>query len=229
MILHTITFVALLVSEVSQAPIVVQCAPSVGQDPLWSRLLVTAIPSILALGIAWMAFHWNSQKDQRRWVLDNRKAEWQKLLVLAAKIEQFMPSVAEGHELTSTVHDPAFRKHLREMTQVTLERVFISADRAESIYKKLLRVQMVNEESKGHIEDYKSNANQAHLLGKPRPLMAAKNVQVELISLWREIRQFASNDLEAESAKQWASILPNWAKRFGKSRIDDVLSQHPAQ
>jgi hypothetical protein len=189
-------------------------SPSQGQDPLWARLFLSALPSIFAILLAWMVFSWNRQKDDRRWELENKKAEWQALLELASSVEKFMPSVAVGSELTQTVHDPKFREHLREMTQATLKCVFISPEKAEKIYNALLKVQVVNEESKGHIEDYGSNAHLANSLGKPRPLEAARNVQVELVTLWREIRLYASEDLaEGHIGVSWKSSM-KWGKGF---------------
>lgn len=172
------------------------------------KILQALIPVAGGVYIAWMAFRWNRKNDHRRWILDNKKAEWQELLKFASAIEQFMPSVAIGSELTKTVHDPLFRGHLREMTQATLKCVFIPPAKAEEIYSSLLNVQLVNEQSKGHIEDYGSNAGLANALGKPRPLEAAKNVQAELIRLWREIRQFASDDLALEERNRWWRHFP---------------------
>jgi hypothetical protein len=199
--------VAVFVDTLAQAPVVVQCLPNSGQDPLWARLLIASLPSVFALVLAWLVFTWNQNKDDRRWVVENKKTEWQVLLELGSKIEQFMPSVAVGSELTSTVHDPKFRDHLREMTQATLKCVFISPEKAEKIYNSLLKVQLVNEESKGHIENYGSNANLADSLGKPRPLQAAKNVQAELITLWREIRTYAAEDLKENPGVNWKSLI----------------------
>ena len=85
-----------------------------------------------------------------------KKTEWQSLLELASKVEQFTPSVGAGRELIGTIHDPIFRQHLREMTQAGLKCVFISETKAQKIYDRILKVQLVNEESKGHIEDYGS-------------------------------------------------------------------------
>jgi hypothetical protein len=213
MILHAVTFAAFLVNEVSPAPIMVQCAPNAAQDPFWSRLLVTAIPSVLALGIAWMAFHWNSQKDQKRWTLDNKKAEWKELLEFASAIEQFLPSVAIGQELTDTLHDQSFKKHLRDMTQASLKCVFIPADKAMKIYELLVTAQLTNEESKGQIEDFRSNASHTRVPDFPRPLQAAKKVQSALIDTWQEIRRLASEDLELEQGRPWRKLLANWAKK----------------
>ena len=105
-----------------------------------------------------------------------------------------MPSVAPGGETINAVHDPAFDQHLRSITRASLECVFIPKAYAAAIYESLVKIRMLNEQSKGHIEDYGMNAYEAEKLGKPRPLIAAKNVQSELASLWREIRQFASED-----------------------------------
>jgi hypothetical protein len=213
MILHAAALAVLFVNEVSPAPVVVQCTTSAGQDPLWARLLVISIPSILALGIAWMAFRWNSQKDQQRWTLDNKKAEWQNLLKFASAIEQFMPSVAIGGELISAVNDPSFNQHLREMTRAVLSCVFISETRMNGIYQRLCDIQITNDKSKGYIEAHNQNAHVAHSQGIPGKLDAAKNVQSELGALWREIRRFATEDMELDRRRPWSKSWADLLKR----------------
>jgi hypothetical protein len=226
MIHHAVSMVAVFVGQMAQAPVQIQCVQAVGQDPLWARLFVAAIPSIFALGIAWLVFRWNRKREHKQWVLDNKKIEWRALLELASKVEQFMPSVAIGGELTKTVHDPSFREHLREMTQTVLKCVFISKIKAEKIYNSLINVQLVNEQSKGHIEDHNSNAYLAQALGKPRPLEAAQNVQSELIVLWREIRQFASEDMDLEHQKQWWKSLVDRLQKPRKPIVDSKTFQN---
>jgi hypothetical protein len=194
MILYAATLAAFVANEAANTPISTMSC----QDPLWARLIIASIPSILALGIAWMAFRWNSQKDHKRWVLDNKKIEWQRMLTLASAVEKFMPSVAPGSETIEAVHDHDFDQHLCDATRAALECVFISQAKSEAIYTKLVSIRSSNEVAKGHIEDYQVDANQAHLLGKPRPLIAAQNVRFELVSLWRDVRRFATEDLRVE-------------------------------
>jgi len=157
--------------------------------------------------------------------LDQKKSEWKELLDLASKVEQFMPSVAVGGELIKTVHDPLFRDYLRDMTQTILKCIFISEFKREKIYNSLLNVQLVNEQSKGHIEDHNSNAHLAQALGKPRPLEAAQNVQSELIALRREIRLFASEDMDIVHQRQWWKLLVGILKKPRKPKVEGNASQ----
>ncbi len=118
------------------------------------------------------------------------------------------------------------------MTQTVLKCVFISEIKAQKIYDDLVKVQIVNEESKGHIEDFNSNANLSQALGKPRPLQAARNVQSELVSIWREIRKLAAEDLDLEHQKQWRKFLFGGLKKphkvqIGGKTIPDVPMDKP--
>jgi hypothetical protein len=92
MALHAAVMLRFFVDQATQAPVVVQCSPNNGQDPLWARLLFAAIPSIFALGIAWMAFHWTKQKERDQWIRDQRKAEWRNLLDALTSIQEALPS-----------------------------------------------------------------------------------------------------------------------------------------
>ena len=136
-----------------------------------------------------------------------------------------MPSVAVGGELIKTVHDPLFRDYLRDMTQTILKCIFISEFKREKIYNSQLNVQLVNEQSKGHIEDHNSNAHLAQALGKPRPLEAAQNVQSELIALRREIRLFASEDMDIVHQRQWWKLLVGILKKPRKPKVEGNASQ----
>lgn len=173
-------------------------ATNSAMDPMWARLTVAALPSIFALGIAWIAFRWNRNNEHRRWVLDHRTTEWKKLLELASDVERFMPSVEIGRVITDAVYDAEFSQHLHTFTRETLNCVFIAPKSAEEIYERLVKVQVLNDQVKGEIELYKSNPLAAAERGAPTPLGSAKKVQFELASLWRDIRAFAAKDLEAQ-------------------------------
>jgi hypothetical protein len=220
MILHAASIAAFFVDQLAQAPVQIQCVQQSTPSPEWrwwmGALALWVGPILSTAGsiyVAWRVFRWQSTKDKSQWLLENKKTEWRALLELASKVEHFMPSVGEGGESISAVHDPSFRQHLRDMTETVLKCVFISRAKAEKIYNILLNVQLINEESKGHIEDHSSNAAMAAQLGKPRPLQAAQNVRSELISLWREIRNLAAEDLNPEYSERWWKSLVIWRKR----------------
>jgi hypothetical protein len=144
---------------------------------------------------------------------------------VASAIELFMPSVAIGGELISTVHDPTFNQHLRDMTRVALKCVFISKSNIQRIYQMLDDIQISNERAKAHIEDFRSDANLAYKLGKPRPLQAAKQVQFELGSLWREVRRLASEDLSLEQRESWLKSVDNWVKGLRRPKTEGKASE----
>jgi hypothetical protein len=82
MILHAASIAAFFVDQLTQAPVVVQCAQA-SPEPSWKWLVQTLssiIPVAGGVGIAWMAFRWNSRKEHTRWILDQKKAEWRELL-----------------------------------------------------------------------------------------------------------------------------------------------------
>src|ERR1035441_7770535 len=80
MILHAASIAAFFVDQLAQAPVQIQCVSNAGQDPIWVRFLFDAVPSIFALGIAALVFYWNGGREHKRWVLDQKKAEWRELL-----------------------------------------------------------------------------------------------------------------------------------------------------
>jgi len=80
MILHAASIAAFFLQQAPQPQCIVKCVQAAGQDPLWARLLFAAIPSVFALGIAWMAVRWNKNKEHDQWILDQKRAEWSALL-----------------------------------------------------------------------------------------------------------------------------------------------------
>jgi hypothetical protein len=86
-------------------------------------------------------------------------------------------------------------------------------------------IQISNERAKAHIEDFRSDANLAYKLGKPRPLQAAKQVQFELGSLWREVRRLASEDLSLEQRESWLKSVGNWVKGLRRPKTEGKASE----
>jgi hypothetical protein len=83
MILQAATFIALLVNEVSPNPIVVQCVQPPAVDPGLKQWIPTAVSLVsIAVGV-WIArwsFSVTSERDHKRWILDQKKVEWSELL-----------------------------------------------------------------------------------------------------------------------------------------------------
>jgi hypothetical protein len=92
MILHAVSIAAFLMDQLAQAPVQIQCVSNAGQDPIGVRLLFDAVPSIFALGIAALVFYWNGGREHKRWVLDQKKAEWKELFSAISEIQkEFFP------------------------------------------------------------------------------------------------------------------------------------------
>jgi hypothetical protein len=116
-ILHIASIAAVFVDRLVQGPIVVQCAQSACPDPPLARLLLAAIPSIFALGIAWMAFHWNRQKERDQWVRDQRRMEWRNLLDSLTSIQEAIPlTFSEQFLALLRKNSTAVDKHLLDVT-----------------------------------------------------------------------------------------------------------------
>ena len=186
-----------LLDAASQAPVVVQCPSSTGTDPLWLRFMIASLPSVFALGIAWLAFRWTSNKDHKQWILDNKKKEWQTLISLAAKIEYHMPSVAIGGKLIDAVKGGELDEHLRLFTQATLECVFAASVCDEGgLYEKLVSLRQAKENAIINMGSYELSPSVAHSQGLPRPLEIAQKLQAEFALILREVHNLAKTDLD---------------------------------
>ncbi len=104
MILHAASIAAFFVDQLAQAPVQVQCVQQPTPESWMKQWIPTAI-SILSVGIGvWIAdrsirknreltlwsFRATSERDHERWVLDQKKAEWSRLLESIANIYRFV-------------------------------------------------------------------------------------------------------------------------------------------
>jgi hypothetical protein len=100
MIMHVAEMAAVFVDQLAQAPVQIQCVSNAGQDPIFVRLLFDAVPSIFALGIAALVFYWNGGREHKRWILDQKKAEWKELFSTITEIQKEFPPIYETESLT---------------------------------------------------------------------------------------------------------------------------------
>jgi hypothetical protein len=93
MALHAAAMMAFLVDSVQQAPIQIQCVQQSSPDSWLKQWIPTAV-SLLSIGIGvWIArwsFRASSERDHKRWVLDQKKGEWSRLLESAANINRIV-------------------------------------------------------------------------------------------------------------------------------------------
>src|ERR1700689_3389949 len=86
MILHVEVMAVFFVDQVTQAPVIVQCAQAapeqawkwgLGALAPWVGPILSTAGSIY---VAWRVFRWQGKKDREQWLLDQKKAEWRELL-----------------------------------------------------------------------------------------------------------------------------------------------------
>jgi hypothetical protein len=107
MILHAASMTALFVDQVTQAPAVVQCVLPANADPglkQWIQPILNLVSILAVVGIAIFSFGATSRKEHRRWLLDQKKAEWKELIKTASEIESVIPltlRIQEGYDSAS--------------------------------------------------------------------------------------------------------------------------------
>jgi hypothetical protein len=93
MIHHAVSIAAFFVDQVTQTPIAVQCVLPPNADPglkQWIQPILNLVSIVAVVGIAIFSFGATSRKEHRRWVLDQKKAEWSQLLESVANINQIV-------------------------------------------------------------------------------------------------------------------------------------------
>jgi hypothetical protein len=136
MILHAASIAAFFVDQLAQVPVQIQCVSNAGQDPIWVRLLFDAVPSIFALGIAALVFYWNGGREHRRWVLDQKRAEWKEVLnaVNASHTDLLRASVPEEQVDESNRKEYVLaQENILAVDRVFGDRLFIDSAIMESL------------------------------------------------------------------------------------------------
>lgn len=108
MILHAASMAAFFVDQVTQAPVVVQCAQP-AQEPWWKWWVQSVIPVAGGTLIAVWSFVQNRKSEHEQWVRDRRVAheewardqkriEWKGILQVASDMESAIPAVSRIQE-----------------------------------------------------------------------------------------------------------------------------------
>ena len=114
--MHAASMAAFFVDQLVQAPAAVQCAPVASPDPLLARLIFAAIPSIFALGIAWLVVVWNGGREQKQWIRDQKKAEWSQLLRSVAEVQRVLRFGAENVMVSAELIESSLKAAVRELS-----------------------------------------------------------------------------------------------------------------
>ena len=150
MILHTVSMVAVLVDQVTQAPVVVQCQQT-APDPWWKWLIECAFCVVPGAGGVWMA-RWSFKKNldseqlqwvrnQRaahvQWIRDQKKAEWGALIRGLADAYKYFSHFSEESKIKSLLENE--KAILRAFDEVSMPFVFIIETLREIGYFILLK------------------------------------------------------------------------------------------
>jgi len=110
MILHVASMAALFVDQLAQVPVQIQCVQQSTQESWLKQWIPTAV-SLLSVGIGvWIAsrsirknreltlwsFRATSERDHKRWVLDQKKSEWGAILSSLTVADVKLPHVFDN-------------------------------------------------------------------------------------------------------------------------------------
>ncbi|MGA2886777.1 MAG: hypothetical protein ABSE51_01910 [Terracidiphilus sp.] len=129
MILHAASIAALFVDQLTQAPVVVQCVLPPNADPWWKQWIqpISSLVSIVAVvSIAIWSFGATSRKEHRRWILDQKKAEWQELLRAAAHMRRVVSLGLESPQTRAKLIQEGLKPAVQELEVSAANCVFLS-------------------------------------------------------------------------------------------------------
>jgi hypothetical protein len=127
-----------------------------------------------------MAFRWNTKEEHRRWVLDQKKAEWRELLDMLNADKPHITSLSKSHhnEPIEIQFDTAQWVH--NVNKIFMDRLFID----ENIIRPL----------QSHWLNIKARAQ----AGQEGDIVARKEATLEFLILVEEIREAAKKDMNAQ-------------------------------
>jgi hypothetical protein len=95
MILHAASIAAFFVDQVAQAPVQIQCVQQAVPESWLKSLLPTIVQTVISLTsitagvcIAVASFRANKKTEHKKWIRDQKKAEWSQLLESVANINR---------------------------------------------------------------------------------------------------------------------------------------------
>jgi hypothetical protein len=144
--IHPAVFAVFLLDTISQA--------NTGSDPIALRLAVASLPSIFALGVAWLTVRLTSDKDQKQWVRDQKLKEWKDLIELVAEYQRLMPAGQPGLSCVNAVRNdilPLCDRIVHSSSRALLIAPTLSA---HSIRPLVFQIIQETDEAIGRIEIY---------------------------------------------------------------------------
>ena len=131
MILHAASIAAFFVQQAPQPQCIVKCVQ--GAPDSWLKwLLPTIVQTVVSLAsitagvvIAVWSLHATSHRDHKRWVLDQKRAEWKELLVgLSETFREYMPPYMSDETAQKFIQDVGNIQ--RRTDRVTMPFIFIA-------------------------------------------------------------------------------------------------------
>jgi hypothetical protein len=136
MILHAASIAAFFVDQATQPQCLVKCVSDAGHDPIWARLFFEAVPSIFALGIAALVFYWNGGREHRRWILDQKKAEWSQLLRSVAEVQRVLRVVSTTEKERAELIAESLKPAIHELVIAQANCIFLQTLSADTKQRK---------------------------------------------------------------------------------------------
>ena len=141
MILHAASIAALFVDQLTQAPVVVQCAQA-APEPEWKWWLGVLAPwigpllsGVVSIYVAWRVFHWQGKKDREQWLRDQKRVEWRELLDKVSAVSKPMTLARPK----GTILKGQVKEGLVDLAQCLDDRVFIERQTLNEIYGQLTK------------------------------------------------------------------------------------------
>jgi hypothetical protein len=126
MVLHAASFAAFFVLQTQQAPIHIQCVQQSTPEPTLKWLLPTIVQTVVSLlsifagvGIAVRSFRANKKSEHEQWIRDQKKAEWQELLMATAHMRRMLSLGLESPQTRA--------KQIREGLKPVVQELEVSA------------------------------------------------------------------------------------------------------
>lgn len=103
MILHAASIAAFFAGQLAQPPVQIQCVQQ-AEPESWVKWLLqfalSIVPVAGGVGIALWSFHATSKREHKRWILDQKKAEWKELFTAITEVQKEFPPIYVTELLT---------------------------------------------------------------------------------------------------------------------------------
>jgi hypothetical protein len=121
MVIHVASLIAVFVDTVAHSPVQIQCVQQAAPESWVKWLLQFSLSVVPVAGGVWIAiwsFRATSKRDHKRWILDQKKAEWKELFSAITEVQREFPPIYETEFLAISKEEKLAKELVNKWNEI---------------------------------------------------------------------------------------------------------------